>query len=87
MIKGWVLGRGEGDVNQEGGVGYLDRYLDERYLVLIRLVRMEFLEGCKQGSWFLVMELFIRFYIQVWFRVEEGENLGLEKQGVIWQVY
>ena len=84
MTKGWVLGRGEGDVNQEGGVGHPDRHLDERYLALSRLARMESPEGCKQGSWPPAMEPFTRLHTQAWFRAEEGENPGLEKQGATW---
>lgn len=32
MTNGWLRGRGEGGVNQEGGVGHPDRHLDERCL-------------------------------------------------------
>lgn len=51
MTNGWLRGRGEGDVNQEGGAGCPDRHLDERHLALTGLARMGSPEGCTQRSW------------------------------------
>lgn len=52
----WLLGRGEGVVNQErggGGRAHPDLYLDESQgsLAPTELARMESPEGCKQEIW------------------------------------
>lgn len=84
MTNGWLRGRGEGDVNQEGGARCPDPHLDERHLALTGLARMRSPEGCTQRSWSPVMESFTRLHIQPWLRAEKGENPGQEKQGATW---
>lgn len=75
MTNGWLWGRGEGDVNQEGGVGHPDRHLDERCLDSDWISKDGVPRRLQAG------EPVSRLHIQPWLRAEKGENPGQEKQG------